>query len=137
MSLNQTNQEFFPIKSMSASVRRSIRSEVVFGTPSSGCDGVGICRIIPVSRKVACKCPSVTAQINLASNGRLRMKFNKDSMERRFMKRHFGWMLFQVLEPYEIPRSLVRKLGLEGSDLLIMPGIYTVWETAEYMIVEF
>jgi hypothetical protein len=137
MSLNQTKQQIFPIKSIGPASRRSIRSEVIFGTPSSGCEGVGICRIIPVARKVACKCPSITAQINVTPAGRLRMRFSKESMEPRFMKRHFGWMLFQVLEAYEIPQSVVRKLNLDESQGWIYPGIYTVWESAEWLVVEF
>ena len=116
---------------------KSVKSEVIFGAPSEGCGGVGICRIIAGSLNIQYKCPKVLALISLTEEGKIKMKFAKSSMQPRFMKRHFRWLLFQVMEPYAVPDMLLRKLNPELQDFTINPGIYQVWETRDWMIVEF
>jgi hypothetical protein len=51
------------------------------------------------------------------------------------MRRHFGWMLFQVFEAYELPEKLAKELDREF--VIIKPGIYSVWETSHFLTVEF
>jgi hypothetical protein len=115
----------------------AIRAEIVLGSPGADCSGLGICRMMgatPVG--IRYKCPVVSAWLSLTQERRLRVHFWKDSMDLRFMRRHFRWCLFQVLEPYRIPDELCRALpGV--SDQTIRPGIYTVWETPEYLVVDF
>ncbi|MEI6411839.1 MAG: hypothetical protein WCR52_20780, partial [Bacteroidota bacterium] len=116
---------------------KSVKSEVIFGAPSEGCGGVGICRIIAGSLNIQYKCPKVSALISLTEEGKIKMKFAKNSMQPRFMKRHFRWLLFQVMEPYAVPETLLNKLNQELQGYTINPGIYQVWETRDWMIVEF
>ncbi len=112
-----------------------IRTDVVLGSPSSNCSGVGICRVMAQGENQDLKCPRVAAWMSITEEGRLRMEFEKDSMESRYMKRHFRWLLFQVFEPYLVPYTLLRSTKLEQRT--IHPGIYQVWEVGDRLIVEF
>lgn len=70
----------------------------------------------------------------MTTEGKLRISFWKASMDARYMRRHFGWMLFQVYETYEIPGCVSRHLSEEK--IRIHPGIYTVWENGRYLVVD-
>lgn len=114
-----------------------VRAEIVLGSPSADCSGLGLCKMMTMKPTgVRYKCPVVSAWLSLNYERRLRIHFLKDSMELRFMWRHFRWFLFQVVEPYRVPDELLRSLsGL--SEPVVRPGIYTVWETSEHLIVDF
>lgn len=115
----------------------TVRADMVLGSPGADCSGLGICKMMsmmPVG--IRYKCPVVSAWLSLTHERRLRVHFWKDSMELRLIRRHFRWCLFQVLEPYRIPDELCCALpGLQ--EHTIRPGIYTVWETPEYLVVDF
>jgi len=81
------------------------------------------------------RCLIITARLVGKDNGRLRIHFCKAGMEKRYLKRHFRWSLFQVLESFELPTRVRRKLGLTQG--WIEPGIYTVWEMEDFLIVDF
>lgn len=112
-----------------------IRTDVVLGSPSSNCSGVGICRVMAYGENPDMKCPRVAAWVSVTEEGKMRFEFEKASMEGRYMRRHFRWLLFQVFEPCLIPFSLLRSTTIEQRT--IRPGIYQVWEVGERLIVEF
>ncbi len=114
---------------------QKVRSDVVLGSPSANCSGVGICRVMAQGEGLQIKCPVVPAWISLTAEGKLRFEFEKSAMEGRYLRRHFRWMLFQVFETCTVPYSLMGKLKLEQRT--IRPGIYPVYETASRLIVEF
>lgn len=109
----------------------------MFGNPCMGCQGVGICKVMSYGQHISekCKCPHVTAWLSLTEEGRIRMNFLKSSMDKAFIRKHFGWLLFQIYEAYKLPENLAQKLGL--SEATIRPGIYTVWETHRAFVVDF
>ena len=115
----------------------AVRAEIILGSPSAGCSGVGLCRMMTVKpTTIRYKCPVVSAWLSLTNDRRLRISFVKDSMELKVQRRHFRWWLFQVLEAYDVPDEIVRCLpGLV--EHTVQPGIYTVWETAEHLVVDF
>ena len=115
----------------------AVRTEIILGSPSAGCSGVGLCRVMTIKpSNIRYKCPVVSAWLSLTNERRLRISFLKDSMEIKVQRRHFRWLLFQVLEAYEMPDEMIRCLpGL--SEHTVQPGIYTVWETAEHLVVDF
>lgn len=124
-----------PLKGKSE--QQSVRSEILLGSPGAGCAGLGICKMMTTKPAyIRYKCPVVNAVLSLNQEQRLRISFVKDSMDIRVQRRHFRWWLFQVLEPYDLPEELTRCLSLLA-DHTIRPGIYTVWETAEYLVVDF
>ncbi len=115
----------------------AVRAEIILGSPSAGCSGVGLCRIMTIKpTNIRYKCPVVSAWLSLTNERRLRISFLKNSMELKVQRRHFRWWLFQVLEAYDVPDEVVR--GLSGlAEYTVQPGIYTVWETAEHLVVDF
>lgn len=114
---------------------QKVRAEVVLGSPSANCSGVGICRVMAQGEGTEYKCPCIPAQLSITAEGKIRFEFNKASMEGRYLRRHFRWALFQVFEAYTIPYSVLGNLKIEQRT--IRPGIYQVIETNERMIVEF
>ena len=99
------------------------------------CQGVGVCRVMAYGDPFNGKCPVVTAWMSVTEQSKLRCSFWKSTMDKRLMKRHFGWMLFQVFEMYELPVEITRPLSTET--VRIFPGIYPVWETSRFLIVDF
>ncbi|MBK8192329.1 MAG: hypothetical protein IPK76_03740 [Lewinellaceae bacterium] len=114
---------------------QKVRAEVVLGSPSANCSGVGICRVMAHGAGVNFTCPKVNALLSYTTDGKLRFEFDKTSMEGRYMRRHFRWALFQVFEAYTVPYQLFGKLKLEQRT--IQPGIYQVLEAGDRLIVEF
>ena len=113
-----------------------IRTDVVLGSPSANCSGVGICRVMARGAELdTVKCPRVSAMVGVTKEGKMRFEFEKASMEGRYMRRHFRWLLFQVFEPYTVPYTLLRSMKMDQRT--IQPGIYQVWEVGERLIVEF
>ena len=115
--------------------QKKVKTEMILGSPSSGCQGVGICRVMAYGEMKTYKCPKVTAWLTVTKNGNMRVSFWKSEMDSRFVKRHFGWMLFQVYEAYELPGGIALALGLD--EALVRPGIYSVWETPRFLTVDF
>ncbi|MBL7780226.1 MAG: hypothetical protein JNM22_03345 [Saprospiraceae bacterium] len=114
---------------------KRVKSEIILGSPGMDCQGVGVCRVMAYDNSYQGKCPVITSWLSLTDQNKIRCAFWKSTMDKRFMKRHFGWMLFQVFELYEIPAEVVRTLTTEP--LKIYPGIYPVWETSRFLIVDF
>ena len=114
---------------------QKVRAEVVLGSPSANCSGVGICRVMAYGDDTKIQCPKVATWVRITKEGKLRFEFEKDSMEGRFMRRHFRWLLFQVFEPYVVPRAVLGPLKFEART--IQPGIYSVVETSDRFIVDF
>lgn len=112
-----------------------IHADVVLGSPSANCAGVGICRVMAVGEGASLKCPKIPALLSVTEEGKLRMEFQKGVMDNRFMRRHFRWLLFQVFEPYLIPYHVLGHTKLKQRT--IHPGIYQVWDVEGALIVDF
>ncbi|MEQ1746398.1 MAG: hypothetical protein ABMA02_13295 [Saprospiraceae bacterium] len=112
-----------------------VRTDVVLGSPSANCSGVGICRVMAQGEMAEIHCPKVATWVSLTKEGKMRFEFEKNSMDGRYMRRHFRWMLFQVFEPCLVPYSLMKSAKIQQRT--IRPGIYQVWESEERLIVEF
>ncbi len=113
-----------------------IRAQVILGCPSTGCEGVGICRVIGAKQPINIKCPVVIAFISTTEQGKIRFSFLKTSMAPRYLRKHFRWLLFQVGEVHPLSRSITRRLQMPAN-YSIDPGIYPVWETPEFMVVDY
>ncbi len=57
-------------------------------------------------------------------------------MSEQMIRRYFRWQLFQVFEPYTMPAFIEKKLKTNRK-MTIAPGIYTVRETNDELIVDF
>jgi len=135
MSTGNVTAIHVPLHVKRIRIVRKIKSDLVLGSPSSGCQGVGICQMVNISHETACKCPRVGATIGFSEHGRLRISFKKDTMDIRCLRRHFSWGLFQVLEPYRVPEFV--SSGLSINAYTIHPGVYPAWESEDTVIVDF
>lgn len=116
---------------------QKIKSEIVFGSPGMGCEGSGICKVVPASmNSQSWKCPHAQAWVSLVEGNIIRFSFIKSSMDARMVRRYFRWQLFQIFEPYRLPPSLEKRLK-SAHPLIISPGIYRVYETDRTMVVDF
>lgn len=117
--------------------RIKLKSEIIFGSPSTGCKGSGVCKVVPASIPVQdWKCPHALAWIYLLDNAKIRFEFIRSSMSEQQYKRYFRWQLFQVYEPYPMPIFIEKKLKVK-QNLIVLPGIYPVIETPHVLIVDF
>ncbi|MEZ4942638.1 MAG: hypothetical protein R3D58_17320 [Saprospiraceae bacterium] len=125
------------VREKKKTIIKQLRSEIVFGSPSTGCKGSGVCKVVPVLTTARdWKCPHATAWISVTPEGKLRVAFQKSSLTLRQIRCYFRWQLFQVFEPFQMPYYIQQKLNASQT-LIIQPGIYPVLETADELIVEF
>jgi hypothetical protein len=114
-----------------------LKSEIVFGSPGLGCQGSGICKVVPANIETQhWKCPHGQAWISLTKEQKIRISFIKSTLDRRQIRRYFRWHLFQVYEPLRMPLFVESRLAA-AVPLIIQPGIYQVWETDRTLIVDF
>lgn len=114
-----------------------IKADIIFGSPSTGCKGAGVCTVVPaaqVSKPI--KCPYATAWISIKDQARLRFAFIKDSMSEQQIKCYFRWNLFQIFESVAMP-PFVQKRIASYRPLIIKPGIYIVEDRINELIVDF
>ena len=135
MELVQQPQWVPSARRLQISTQNKVKAEIMFGNPSMGCQGVGICQVLSYGQETTSKCPKVTAWISTTAEGKLRFRFLKSSMDKAYIRKHFGWRLFQVYTTYELSGKVASKLGLVEAK--VMPGIYTVWETSRHFVVDF
>lgn len=135
MELFHIVQEVHPAPYSPLTIQKKVKTEIMFGNPSTSCQGVGICKVMSYGQHTVQKCPKVTAWISVTQEGRLRFSFLKSTMDKPLIRKHFRWLLFQVCEPYILSERIAHKLGL--TDAMVRPGIYTVWESHRYLIVDF
>ncbi|NUQ22657.1 MAG: hypothetical protein HUU34_01805 [Saprospiraceae bacterium] len=112
-----------------------LRTDVVLGSPSAKCRGVGICRVVVAPRQYSGECPLVHAIIGLNANKRARFYFLKATISESIWKQHFQSGLFTVLEVFRLPHRLEKRLGL--SSAFIHPGEYVIKTTPQYLMVDF
>lgn len=133
----QITHPIAPLKIKHNTARSRLKSEIVFGSLSTGCKGSGVCKVVPSDTMTTdWKCPHATAWISVTANNRLRFAFIKSSMSEQMIRRYFRWQLFQVFEPYTMPVFIEKKMKLNRK-MTIAPGIYVVRETTIELIVDF
>jgi hypothetical protein len=113
----------------------ALRSDVVLGSPSARCNGVGICRVMGVGEYPDCPCPRISTLLLPNPNGAIRLAFDKSTLSAELLQQHFGWGVFQVLEPYRISPRMCKQLGWKSG--WIHPGVYKVWESESALIIDF
>jgi len=116
-------------------VNIAIRSDVILGSPSARCNGVGICRVMGIGEHPESPCARFRAELSLNEKGQIMFVFSKNEFDAGQLHKHFRWGLFQVLEPYRVSARLCRQIGWKSG--WIYPGAYRVWETATSLTVIF
>ncbi|MCS6929761.1 MAG: hypothetical protein NZM43_09715 [Saprospiraceae bacterium] len=117
---------------------RRVRTDVILGSPSADCSGVGICRVMAhgEGERLKVACPYISAWLSVTQEGKLRFEFDKLALDGTILERHFSEMLFRVFEPYVIPYYLLSDKK-KVAERTIWPGIYPVWDKGTYLVVEF
>jgi hypothetical protein len=113
----------------------AIRSDVILGSPSARCNGVGICRVMGIGEHPDCPCPRVGAILSTSPGGAIQFRFEKKDLSALQHELHFQWGLFTVVEPYRVSARMCKKLGWKTG--WINPGTYRVWETDTTLTVIF
>ncbi len=120
-------------------IPNTVRAEVVLGSPSANCRGVGICRVTAVYggwKEVGTHCRRAKAIIGLTPQGKLYFSIFRKSVCKGAAQKHFGREEgFRVETAYELPRGITNTLRLER--YCIEPGLYPVLETDSKWIVIF
>lgn len=100
-----------------------LQCEVMFGSPSSNCDGNGICKIVARSgcapntyHRTSCSHSQAMFASCDGGNG-VSMLFRHDWLCAKLMKRHFRHGFLEMPEPCLIPPAFVLALGLHISEL--------------------
>ncbi|MCC6411715.1 MAG: hypothetical protein IT270_08650 [Saprospiraceae bacterium] len=110
----------------------TIEANVILGSPSSGCRGLGICKIIPMSLANLFPCPTYTAGIMcLHEEKKLIFKFNISSLDDHALKNHFNNPYFTVVETFNMPLKVCNVFGVKS--MRIMPGNYAIWQHGEML----
>ena len=120
---------------MPLSQTHEVKMEVVFGTPSQNCIGSGVCMLMnraPQNKQLSC--PHAPAWLSY-QQGRLTFRFLKEAVTRQDCIARFESPWFLVEEPFEIPRTTARRLGMTTS--WVAPGLYAVVETAKEWFLAF
>lgn len=113
-------------------VGKSIRihAEVIFGSPSKNCDGYGVCVLVSQIYAQQYKCASCPCLLTYEKKGdlivlELRKEQVPTLMAVKFLDHRSS---FLVEENYQLPRMLVKEMGLKGT-YAILKGGYLIIES--------
>ncbi|MFM8373482.1 MAG: hypothetical protein ACKOCO_13945 [Bacteroidota bacterium] len=81
------------------------------------------------------ECTPVRVFIRLTLDNRVEMCFIKEGLPLEIRQMFFARGQFEISFPYELPPSLLKRLGLKH--YLILPGIYPVTEDSDFIKVCF
>ena len=92
----------------------NMQVRVFFGTPSNGCAGSGVCKMLPLHLTIhnQVPCPSFIAQCSFASDA-LSMLISREQFTEHQLHRWFASDYFIVEEDFWIPRWIVKQLDRE------------------------
>ncbi len=119
---------------------KSLSCDVVFGSPSVGCRGTGICKLNAhnVTRTVALKqsCRGATALLVSFDEGeRVSLILPHAFLCAQIVRNHLRHGLLHMTEPCKLPGSISTALGLKIKTL--KPGIYPVETLNSYYKIDF
>lgn len=117
----------------------AVRAEVVFGTPSKNCSGNGICLLSKYrpERPLRLQCPSVRGSIRANPSHRVVMlQFDTAQLPASVADRHLSGSHFVVEEPFSIPISILKSVGVSGR-IAIAPGLYKLYHLKKSVVIKF
>lgn len=95
--------------------RKVVHCDVVFGAPSSGCQGTGICKIVAREEHVrrSRNCQSTLAFAAQGPQGKgVMLFFFREYLCSNLMRQHFRHGVLTVEESCRLPESLIKQLDL-------------------------
>ncbi|MGA1582861.1 MAG: hypothetical protein ACO4CH_06395 [Saprospiraceae bacterium] len=115
-----------------------VKGEVIFGSLSKNCRGVGICKVdVHGEGTTNCKkCPCrATAIIEVRSPDIVRFTFFTESLNTFLYNRYFRHDEFPVPEGFVFNSQLLKVLQID--EFVIKPGVYPVKNSGQTASVEF
>lgn len=100
-----------------------LQCEVMFGSPSSNCDGNGICKIVarnqhPLQPFNRTSCSHAKAMFTTCDGGKgASMIFRREWLCSKLMRQHFRHGVLEMPESCPIPPALISLLGLPFTEL--------------------
>ncbi len=119
---------------------KSLRCDVVFGSPSVGCRGTGICKLNAhnSARAVALKhnCRGAGGLLISSNEGEgVSLILPRELLCTHIVRNHLRHGVLQMDEPCKIPSNIVAALGLKITTLA--PGNYPVENLHRYYRIDF
>lgn len=110
-------------------IETAIRADVVFGSPTKRCVGIGICQVnpyrsMPENRSIPC-CQRVSTHLSLVQPDRIRFRFSRKKICKKMVSRQFAFSRFRITDPLALPDWLTETLAL-NTNATLAPGIYPV-----------
>ncbi|MDX2135078.1 MAG: hypothetical protein SFV52_09835 [Saprospiraceae bacterium] len=124
--------ETFPSANQQA-LRKVLQCDVIFGAPSAGCQGTGICKIAAREERSMRKrdCRNTVAWMAPVAGGTgITLFFFRENLCSELIRKHFRHGVLTVAEPCRVPHSLIRQLDLKITE--IPPGRYALEESFGY-----
>ena len=117
---------------------KSLKADVLFGSPGKDCRGVGICRVgyRGTFQEESNNCKAAVAEISFTKDERLQLKFKVNDLCQRIQKIHFRHGYFKVEKDFWMPDFVNKALWLK-SGYTIKKGKYKVEISAEYFTIKF
>jgi hypothetical protein len=110
--------------------QQAIKADVVFGSPTKRCVGIGICQVNPyrsgkaVNEHIPC-CQQVETLIHRSgTSDRLHFHFSRKKICKKMIAQQFAYSRFRIPDPLMLPDWLTEALELSAEQLL--PGVYPV-----------
>lgn len=133
LTLNEPN--FFAMKTLHKpsyfqhqKEEKEVRADVVFGSPTKRCIGIGICQVNPyrseaVNRNLPC-CQRVETRLQLTHPDRLHFSFSRKKICKKMIAQQFAYSKFRITDSLILPNWLEEPFDLQGAQLV--PGTYPV-----------
>lgn len=114
--------------SQSSKKKQAIKADVVFGSPTKRCVGIGICQVnpyqaAPQNRNIPC-CQRVETTICPVQSDRLQFSFSRKKICKKMIAQQFAFSRFRITDPLQLPDWLMGSLDL--GDARLAPGVYPV-----------
>lgn len=100
-----------------------LQCEVMFGSPSSNCDGNGICKIVarsqhPLQTFRRTRCSHAKALFTTCDGGKgASMIFRREWLCSGLMRQHFRHGILEMPESCPVPPAIISALGLHFTEL--------------------
>lgn len=107
---------------------KTLKADVVFGSPTKRCAGIGICKVNPhqsgtLDLKLPC-CQKVETEIDQIAKDQLEFRFSRSKICKKLIARQFAFSRFRINDSLILPDWLINELKITPSSLA--KGAYPV-----------
>jgi hypothetical protein len=116
---------------------RQMYSDVIFGSPSSNCNGLGVCKITALGQAAMqySRCQAVGGLFSKNTAGDMQVLIPRSKVCTDLYRKYFMHGMIELKHPCAIPDYLRRHLSFRNTT--ISPGKYPIHSDGPYFIIEF